>query len=375
MLILGKKQYTFDDCDEDPLIINKTATPSPLNSVGLDYERPRELSPEALQAAIQQLSMSSNQLILPLPTDHFGVEDTNKDETVPKAPASTASSTPTPTASPISTPVKFKPFAKRVSFSAEVEQKPLLDLSSLDDACGSPLAESVQSDSTDRSSGTPGAPGSGLDPVVDKDTSLEYSTSDASSSEFNSSKFNTLDSKDSCYVSEGSETDQRSDDDRIIDSSLSMAINSLKLALEYYKQQSLKLATASLRRYQDALMFMTREDFQALRRINELRESIHRDLLSMQIKLHHQLKDLQQTTPPTPSSLQLPSNSEPHHGRNEEFKRIRNMDKMIGDALAFAEQVRNASSGLERLLSISSSSSSSAPPSASISSPSLPSSH
>ena len=75
---------------------------------------------------------------------------------------------------------------------------------------------------------------------------------------------------------------------QVVGAALVVAIQSLRLSLEFYKHQSLKLAKVS-QRYNES-SHLSDEELMGLEKIQELRESIHREIIEMDVALNRHLQ-------------------------------------------------------------------------------------
>jgi hypothetical protein len=80
-----------------------------------------------------------------------------------------------------------------------------------------------------------------------------------------------------------------------VEAAFAVAIQSLRLSLEFYRHQSLKLAELSAQKYKQSSNDFTEEDLNSLSKINQLRDSIHQELLDMDSLLNEHLNDLKTT--------------------------------------------------------------------------------
>ncbi len=80
-----------------------------------------------------------------------------------------------------------------------------------------------------------------------------------------------------------------------VEAAFVVAIQSLRLSLEFYRHQSLELAQLSAQKYKQSSNDFTQEDLNSLLKINQLRDSIHQELVDMDSLLNKQLVDLKTT--------------------------------------------------------------------------------
>ncbi len=95
-----------------------------------------------------------------------------------------------------------------------------------------------------------------------------------------------------------SQTDNQSAQSYInetVEAAFVVAIQSLRLSLEFYGHQSLKLAQLSAQKYKQSSNDFTEEDLNSLSKINQLRDSIHQELVDMDSLLNKHLNDLKTT--------------------------------------------------------------------------------
>ena len=94
-----------------------------------------------------------------------------------------------------------------------------------------------------------------------------------------------------------SQTDRQlsqTDGNKVIEAALVVAIQSLRLSLEFYRHQSIKMAQISSQKYKESLN-LTEEEVFNLSKIQELRENIHKEIVDMDVVLNRHLQTLHST--------------------------------------------------------------------------------